>query len=79
MYKIARSRPFAAAVRVARISSLKSEQKRFLSIHEYLSANLLKTVGQDIAPPPEAKLTMNSMELPYLKARSRALRLKRRR
>lgn len=69
MFKLARSRPFAAALRAAtkvcspqmRSPRLKPqlnnqqqgtptrssaiEQKRFLSIHEYLSANLLKTYG----------------------------------
>ncbi|KAL9630262.1 MAG: hypothetical protein Q9164_006506, partial [Protoblastenia rupestris] len=49
MYKLARSRPLAAALGVvkpntsARSSAL--QQKRFLSIHEYLSANLLKSYG----------------------------------
>lgn len=69
MFKLARSKPFAAALRAAtkvcspKKPSLQTElqiksqqldtparssavqQKRFLSIHEYLSANLLKTYG----------------------------------
>lgn len=67
MYKLARSRPLAAAFRAAKVCKqphrdsiwgIKSDnkqqdtptktaalqQRRWLSIHEYLSANLLKTV-----------------------------------
>lgn len=59
MYKLARSRPLAAALRATKVCpagipihfrrttpvrSSGIQQKRFLSIHEYLSANLLKTV-----------------------------------
>ncbi|MCJ1429099.1 Succinate--CoA ligase [ADP-forming] subunit beta, mitochondrial [Sticta canariensis] len=49
MFKFARSRPFAAALKAAKHDApLRSSyilQKRFLSIHEYLSASLLKTYG----------------------------------
>jgi hypothetical protein len=65
MFKLARSRPVASALRTAAVrrdnahrtrsllmqqqqstasQSSRLQQKRFLSIHEYLSANLLKTV-----------------------------------
>ncbi|MCJ1327559.1 Succinate--CoA ligase [ADP-forming] subunit beta, mitochondrial [Thelotrema lepadinum] len=48
MFKLARSRPLAAAFKPAQASQVKSNRlqpKRFLSIHEYLSANLLKSYG----------------------------------
>ncbi|MCJ1401498.1 Succinate--CoA ligase [ADP-forming] subunit beta, mitochondrial [Xylographa trunciseda] len=48
MYKLARSRPLAAALRAAKDTSSRSslvQQKRALSIHEYLSARLLKSYG----------------------------------
>lgn len=69
MFKLARSRPLAAALRAVKVCgnphdwtcplaakadtqqqdipprSSALQQKRFLSIHEYLSANLLKTVS----------------------------------
>ncbi|KAL4877276.1 hypothetical protein BJY04DRAFT_198484 [Aspergillus karnatakaensis] len=48
MFKLARSRPIGAALRAATNSSVQSrvaQQQRNLSIHEYLSANLLKSYG----------------------------------
>ncbi|GAB1199772.1 Succinate--CoA ligase [ADP-forming] subunit beta, mitochondrial [Aspergillus pseudonomiae] len=48
MFKLARSRPIAAAFRAATESSVQSricQQQRNLSIHEYLSAKLLKSYG----------------------------------
>ncbi|MCJ1281256.1 Succinate--CoA ligase [ADP-forming] subunit beta, mitochondrial [Xylographa opegraphella] len=48
MYKLARSRPLAAALRAAKDNSSRSslvQQKRALSVHEYLSARLLKSYG----------------------------------
>ncbi|MCJ1431044.1 Succinate--CoA ligase [ADP-forming] subunit beta, mitochondrial [Xylographa pallens] len=48
MFKLARSRSLAAALRVAKDTSSRSsliQQKRALSIHEYLSARLLKSYG----------------------------------
>ncbi|CAF9924762.1 MAG: Succinate--CoA ligase [ADP-forming] subunit beta, mitochondrial [Gomphillus americanus] len=48
MYKLVRSRAFTSAVRAAKTSPIRSghlQQKRNLSIHEYLSANLLKEYG----------------------------------
>ncbi|KAL4869341.1 hypothetical protein BDV12DRAFT_167952 [Aspergillus spectabilis] len=48
MFKLARNRPIAAALRAATNSSVQSrlaQQQRNLSIHEYLSANLLKSYG----------------------------------
>ncbi|MCJ1392078.1 Succinate--CoA ligase [ADP-forming] subunit beta, mitochondrial [Xylographa bjoerkii] len=48
MFKLARSLPLAAAVRAAKDTSSRSsliQQKRALSIHEYLSARLLKSYG----------------------------------
>ncbi|MCJ1370935.1 Succinate--CoA ligase [ADP-forming] subunit beta, mitochondrial [Loxospora ochrophaea] len=48
MYKIARSRPLAAAFRAVNDTPVRSsaiQQKRHLAIHEYLSANLLKEYG----------------------------------
>ncbi|MCJ1379818.1 Succinate--CoA ligase [ADP-forming] subunit beta, mitochondrial [Xylographa soralifera] len=48
MFKLARSRPLAAALRAAKDTSSRSsliQQKRALSIHEYLSARLLKSYG----------------------------------
>ncbi|MCJ1410798.1 Succinate--CoA ligase [ADP-forming] subunit beta, mitochondrial [Ptychographa xylographoides] len=48
MFKLARSRPLAAAFRAGKDTPLRSflvQQKRALSIHEYLSANLLKSYG----------------------------------
>ncbi|KAL4932274.1 succinate--CoA ligase (GDP-forming) subunit beta [Aspergillus undulatus] len=48
MFKLARGRPVSAALRAATGSSMQSrlaQQQRNLSIHEYLSANLLKSYG----------------------------------
>jgi succinyl-CoA synthetase beta subunit len=46
MFKLARSRPFATAFRAATgTPSRIAQQQRNLSIHEYLSANLLKSYG----------------------------------
>ncbi|BCS30359.1 succinate--CoA ligase (GDP-forming) subunit beta [Aspergillus puulaauensis] len=48
MFKLARGRPVAAALRAATGSPMQSrlaQQQRNLSIHEYLSANLLKSYG----------------------------------
>ncbi|KAL3475322.1 hypothetical protein BJX99DRAFT_230063 [Aspergillus californicus] len=48
MFNLARSRPFTAAFRAATKSSVQprlAQQQRNLSIHEYLSANLLKQYG----------------------------------
>ncbi|PYH72551.1 succinate--CoA ligase (GDP-forming) subunit beta [Aspergillus vadensis CBS 113365] len=48
MFKLARSKPVTAALRAATESSVQSrvaQQQRNLSIHEYLSANLLKSYG----------------------------------
>lgn len=45
MFKIARSRPFAAALKAAQGPSPIAQQKRALSIHEYLSADLLRSYG----------------------------------
>ncbi|KAJ0422552.1 hypothetical protein BJY00DRAFT_69798 [Aspergillus carlsbadensis] len=51
MFKLARTRPFTAALRAATESSMRmrvAQQQRNLSIHEYLSANLLKSYGVGI-------------------------------
>ncbi|RPA96498.1 succinate-CoA ligase [Choiromyces venosus 120613-1] len=47
MFRLARSRPFMAALKGVQSSQVKNGmlQKRQLSIHEYLSANLLKSYG----------------------------------
>ncbi|MCJ1227097.1 Succinate--CoA ligase [ADP-forming] subunit beta, mitochondrial [Toensbergia leucococca] len=48
MFKLARSRPLAAALRAVKDTPVKTaclQQRRCLSIHEYLSARLLKTYG----------------------------------
>ncbi|OCL13986.1 succinyl-CoA ligase beta-chain [Glonium stellatum] len=48
MYKLARCRPLATAIRAATETPLRRsviQQSRALSIHEYRSANLLKTYG----------------------------------
>ncbi|CEL02419.1 Putative Glutathione synthetase ATP-binding protein [Aspergillus calidoustus] len=48
MFKLARTRPFTAALRAATEPSMRTriaQQQRNLSIHEYLSANLLKSYG----------------------------------
>ncbi|KAL8855372.1 MAG: hypothetical protein Q9198_010851 [Flavoplaca austrocitrina] len=48
MQKIVRSKPLAAAWKGLQQAPARrpfQQQKRFLSIHEYLSANLLKTYG----------------------------------
>ncbi|KAL4803918.1 hypothetical protein BDV18DRAFT_162332 [Aspergillus unguis] len=48
MFKLARGRPVAAALRAATGTPMQSrlaQQQRNLSIHEYLSANLLKSYG----------------------------------
>ena len=67
MFKFARSRPLASAIRAVQVDSIETrlgksdtdcqqreafrdpniQQKRSLSIHEYLSANLLRDVGLD--------------------------------
>ncbi|GAT25386.1 succinyl-CoA ligase beta-chain, mitochondrial precursor [Aspergillus luchuensis] len=47
MFKLARSKPVTTALRAATESSVQTrvaQQQRNLSIHEYLSANLLKSV-----------------------------------
>ncbi|KAN0110250.1 atp-specific succinyl-CoA synthetase beta subunit [Hyaloscypha variabilis] len=50
MFKLARSRPFAAALKPSKVYSPSrlagvAQQKRALSIHEYLSADLLRKYG----------------------------------
>ncbi|KAG0634197.1 hypothetical protein HOY80DRAFT_987810 [Tuber brumale] len=47
MFRLARGRPFMAALKSIQSSQVKNgiSQKRQLSIHEYLSANLLKSYG----------------------------------
>ncbi|PGH13721.1 hypothetical protein AJ80_06226 [Polytolypa hystricis UAMH7299] len=47
MFRLARSKPIAAALRAATETPLRAcpQQRRNLSIHEYLSANLLKSYG----------------------------------
>ncbi|KAL4937392.1 hypothetical protein BDV06DRAFT_202975 [Aspergillus oleicola] len=48
MFKLARGRPVSAALRAAKGTPMQSrlaQQQRNLSIHEYLSANLLKSYG----------------------------------
>jgi succinyl-CoA synthetase beta subunit len=63
MFKIARSRHVAALLRVAKhdspVKTPKWEQKRFLSIHEYLSANLLKTYGVGV---PKGEVARSAAE-----------------
>lgn len=59
----------------ARSSAL--QQRRFLSIHEYLSANLLKTVRMFQAAR-EDRLTTRSMASVYPRVKSPALRQRRR-
>ncbi|QDS75236.1 Succinate--CoA ligase [ADP-forming] subunit beta, mitochondrial [Venturia effusa] len=51
MYKLARSRPAASGLRaLARTNRISASQRRNLSIHEYLSADLLRQY--DIGVPP---------------------------
>ncbi|MCJ1345819.1 Succinate--CoA ligase [ADP-forming] subunit beta, mitochondrial [Peltigera leucophlebia] len=63
MFKIARSRPLLAALRAGTYDvSARStciQQKRFLSIHEYLSANLLKTYGIGV---PDGEVARSAAE-----------------
>ncbi|KAH8154175.1 uncharacterized protein LAJ45_01943 [Morchella importuna] len=59
MFRLARSRPVLAAFNAIKDSSIKSNvlqsQKRNLSIHEYLSANLLKSYGIGVPKGAYAK------------------------
>ncbi|KAH0614946.1 uncharacterized protein H6S33_000582 [Morchella sextelata] len=59
MFRLARSRPVLAAFNAVKESSIKSNvlqsQKRNLSIHEYLSANLLKSYGIGVPKGAYAK------------------------
>ncbi|KAI9828940.1 MAG: Succinate--CoA ligase [ADP-forming] subunit beta, mitochondrial [Sarea resinae] len=62
MFKLARSRPLASALRSARDTPLKSsaaQQARFLSIHEYLSAGLLKQYGVGV---PKGEVARSAAE-----------------
>lgn len=65
MFKLARSKPIAAAFRAAAESPLRSNvaqcQRRNLSIHEYLSANLLKRNGVGV-PRGEVARTPDEAE-----------------
>ncbi|KKY24445.1 putative succinylligase beta-chain [Phaeomoniella chlamydospora] len=64
MYKLARSgRPIAAAFRAAQETPLRNaaQQKRFLSIHEYLSAGILKSYGIGV-PAGEVAKTADEAE-----------------
>ncbi|EER28332.1 Succinate--CoA ligase [ADP-forming] subunit beta, mitochondrial [Coccidioides posadasii str. Silveira] len=64
MFKLARSRPIAAAFRPIVETPLRSalqSQKRNLSIHEYLSANLLKSYGIGV-PKGEVARTADEAE-----------------
>ncbi|KAI9732611.1 MAG: Succinate--CoA ligase [ADP-forming] subunit beta, mitochondrial [Cirrosporium novae-zelandiae] len=58
MFRFARSRPISAAFKAVQESSGKSSglsQKRFLSIHEYLSANILRDYGVGVPKGEVAK------------------------
>ncbi|MCJ1484879.1 Succinate--CoA ligase [ADP-forming] subunit beta, mitochondrial [Schaereria dolodes] len=62
MFKIARSWPLTAALRAVRESPARSsliQQKRALSIHEYLSANLLKKYGVGV---PKGEVARSASE-----------------
>lgn len=62
MFKIARSRPFAAALKAAQGPSFfqsVAQQKRALSIHEYLSADLLRSYGIGL---PKGSVARNAAE-----------------
>ncbi|KAL9617490.1 MAG: hypothetical protein Q9160_007701 [Pyrenula sp. 1 TL-2023] len=67
MFKLARGRPLASAVRAIQETPLRSsflqsqQQKRNLSIHEYLSANLLKSYGIGV-PNGEVAKTADEAE-----------------
>ncbi|KAL9108092.1 MAG: hypothetical protein Q9227_007067 [Pyrenula ochraceoflavens] len=59
MFRLARGRPIASAIKAAQgtpvRSSLLEQQKRNLSIHEYLSARLLKSYGVGVPDGEVAK------------------------
>ncbi|CZT11486.1 ATP-specific succinyl-CoA synthetase beta subunit [Rhynchosporium agropyri] len=60
MFKLARSRPFAAALKPSKVFSSSrlagvAQQKRALSIHEYLSADLLRQYGIGVPQGSVAK------------------------
>merc|ERR1711939_760832 len=60
MFKLARSRPFAAAFKPSKVYSPSrlagvAQQKRALSIHEYLSADLLRQYGVGVPKGSVAK------------------------
>ncbi|KAF2016272.1 succinate-CoA ligase [Aaosphaeria arxii CBS 175.79] len=62
MYKLARSRPLASALRAVAETPLKRsviQQSRTLAIHEYRSANLLKTYGIGV---PAGDVATNAAE-----------------
>jgi succinyl-CoA synthetase beta subunit len=62
MYKLARSRPLARALRAATDTSAKRsviQQSRGLAIHEYRSANLLQTYGIGV---PKGDVATNAAE-----------------
>ncbi|KAL9097993.1 MAG: hypothetical protein Q9163_006254 [Psora crenata] len=64
MYKLSRSRPLAAALGAAKqqtaiVRNSALQQKRFLSIHEYLSANLLKSYGVGV---PKGEVARSAAE-----------------
>ncbi|KAI9867082.1 MAG: Succinate--CoA ligase [ADP-forming] subunit beta, mitochondrial, partial [Trichoglossum hirsutum] len=64
MFKLARCRPFTSALKAAKDTSFRStgaQQKRALSIHEYLSANLLRTYGIGV-PKGEVARTAQEAE-----------------
>merc|ERR1712093_169922 len=64
MFKLARSRPFAAAFKPSKVYSPSrlagvAQQKRALSIHEYLSMNLLQSYGIGV---PKGEVAKNGDE-----------------
>ncbi|KAI9764725.1 MAG: Succinate--CoA ligase [ADP-forming] subunit beta, mitochondrial [Geoglossum simile] len=64
MFKLARSRPFASTLKAVRETPFRNsgaQQKRGLSIHEYLSAALLRTYGIG-APKGEVARTAQEAE-----------------
>ncbi|KAL1990762.1 hypothetical protein VTN49DRAFT_6601 [Thermomyces lanuginosus] len=65
MFRLARSKPIASALRAAAEPSVRgplaAQQKRNLSIHEYLSANLLKSYGVGV-PKGEVARTPEEAE-----------------
>ncbi|KAH0548180.1 Succinate--CoA ligase [ADP-forming] subunit beta, mitochondrial, partial [Trichoglossum hirsutum] len=64
MFKLARCRPFTSALKAAKDTSFRNtgaQQKRALSIHEYLSANLLRTYGIGV-PKGEVARTAQEAE-----------------